>query len=315
VIFHVGTVDVAACDVDPNTLNLSSNGKWMTARVELLPGYDVADVVIETVLFNGTVPADPAHVSIGDFNENGIPDLQFKFDRMAIEDILPEGEAVEVVITGEIRDTTYFVATDVIRVIQPTLRTPNGGLSYYVNQPVNITWDAPDGVNVDHYDLYYTLDGGATWEPMVSGLTNYHYEWTVPLVSTEQAKVRVFAWDNQGVVGFDSSDEFFTITNDLTAVDDVVPLSYGLRSAYPNPFNPKTTIAFDLPHAGMTKMMIYDVRGRLVKTLVNENMPQGSHEVTWFGKDDSGRQVASGVYYYRIQSGTFTAVKAMTLLK
>jgi len=317
VIFHVGTVDVAACDVDPNTLNLSSNGKWMTGRVELLPGYDPADVVVETVLFNGTVPVDGSHYSLSeDFNDNGIMDMMFKFDRSAIEEILPEGEHVEVVITGEIRDTTYFVARDTIRVIQPRMRTPNGGLSYYVNTPLNVTWDDPENVNVDHADLYYTLDGGVTWEPMATGITGNRYEWTVPLVSTEEARIRVFVFDNQGyVIGFDSSDEYFTVTNDLTAVDEVVPLTYALQNAYPNPFNPKTTIAFDLPHAGMTKLMIYDVRGRLVKTLVSEDMPMGSHEVTWFGTDDRGRQVASGVYYYRIQSGTFTAVKPMTLLK
>ena len=128
VIFHVGTVDAVASDIDPNTLNLASNGKWMTSYVELPAGYDPADVVIETVMFNGVVLADAKFFAYEeDFNGNGIPDLMFKFSRSEIEGLLVEGEEVEVTVTGEIRDTIYFVATDIIRVINPTVVAPNGG--------------------------------------------------------------------------------------------------------------------------------------------------------------------------------------------
>jgi subtilisin family serine protease len=316
VLFHVGTVEVADADVDPSTLNLSSNGKWMTGMVELLPGYDPADVLVETVLFNGFVPADVAHYSFTeDFNENGINDLMFKFSRSEIEAILAEGESVEVVITGEIRDVTYFVARDTIRVIQPTMAMPNGGEVFYVNQPVTVSWSDPEGWNVDHADLYYTVDGGISWETLAAGLTGNTCTWTAPQVTTGQARVRVFVFDNRGVMGYDSSDAFFTVTDNLSAVDTIIPETYALRGAYPNPFNPKTTISYDLPHEGMTKLAIYDTRGRLVRTLVSQPMSVGRHEVTWLGDDNQGRQMASGLYYYRIESGGFTATKAMTLLK
>ena len=66
---------------------------------------------------------------------------------------------------------------------------------------------------------------------------------------------------------------------------------------------------------GVVSLTIYDVKGRLVKTLINGPMAEGHHDVDWYGRDIRGRQVASGVYYYRITSGSFTATKAMTLLK
>ncbi len=92
VMFHVGTVVAADSDIDPNTLNLAGNGKYMTSYVELPVEYDPMDVVIETVLFNGQVAADLRSLrNTGDFNNNGIPDLMFKFYRTAIEALLLEG--------------------------------------------------------------------------------------------------------------------------------------------------------------------------------------------------------------------------------
>src|SRR5690606_3690282 len=143
---------------------------------------------VETVMFNGVVPADPAVYSLGeDFNENGILDMMFKFSRSEIEGILAEGEHVEVVITGEIRDVTYFAARDTIRVIRPRVASPNGGEAYYVGQPITVSWDDPDGWSVEHADLFYTVDGGVTWEPIATGLTGNTHTWSTPLVSTEQA--------------------------------------------------------------------------------------------------------------------------------
>jgi hypothetical protein len=70
---------------------------------------------------------------------------------------------------------------------------------------------------------------------------------------------------------------------------------------FPNPFNPRTTISFDLPTAGTVRLEVFDAAGRLVRTLVDESMPQGSHEAAWDGWDASGRNVGSGIYLARLQ--------------
>jgi hypothetical protein len=84
---------------------------------------------------------------------------------------------------------------------------------------------------------------------------------------------------------------------------------------HPNPFNPQTTIAFSLSTRGRVSLAIYDVNGRIVRTLANETRAAGAYELTWDGRDDDGQAVASGVYFYRLVAPEFTQTKKMVLLK
>lgn len=95
----------------------------------------------------------------------------------------------------------------------------------------------------------------------------------------------------------------------------VVPTSYALNQNYPNPFNPSTEIAFALPQTGHVTLTVYNILGQSVKTLVDEEMSAGPHQVTWDGTANGGSVAASGIYFYRIQANDFTATKKMTLLK
>jgi hypothetical protein len=102
----------------------------------------------------------------------------------------------------------------------------------------------------------------------------------------------------------------------ITAVEDMpTPPDFFARS-YPNPFNPKTTIAFGMKSAGDVSLKIYDLKGNLVRTICeNRHYSDGRHELHWQGRDDAGRAVSSGVYIYRLQAGQETAVERMALLK
>lgn len=84
---------------------------------------------------------------------------------------------------------------------------------------------------------------------------------------------------------------------------------------YPNPFNPATTIRFTLGQAGPTSVVIYDLAGRLVRTLLAESLSAQTHEVVWRGRDDDGSEVAAGVYFYQINSGLHQSVGRMALVK
>ncbi|UCG50801.1 MAG: T9SS type A sorting domain-containing protein [Candidatus Latescibacterota bacterium] len=90
---------------------------------------------------------------------------------------------------------------------------------------------------------------------------------------------------------------------------------FGLGQNYPNPFNPETRIRFTLPENGLVTLRVYDVSGRLVKTVVAKEMPGGSHTVTWDGTNNSGESVASGVYFYRLSAGERIATRKMVLLR
>jgi len=94
-----------------------------------------------------------------------------------------------------------------------------------------------------------------------------------------------------------------------------LPTSYALGQNYPNPFNPSTTITFALPEAGTVVLSVYTISGELVTTLAQGAFPAGNFKVTWSGTDKSGAHVATGMYIYRIQSGSFSSVKKMVLLK
>ena len=103
---------------------------------------------------------------------------------------------------------------------------------------------------------------------------------------------------------------------DPSAVPGFLPISFSLGNCWPNPFNPMTTISYDLPNAAQVNLRIYDMGGSLVKTLVNGDMVEaGRKEVVWRGRDNSGRQVAAGVYFYKLDAGQFSDTKRMTLVK
>ena len=110
-----------------------------------------------------------------------------------------------------------------------------------------------------------------------------------------------------------------TIYPSLTAdVDDdsnPLPTAFALDQNAPNPFNPSTTIGFSLTHGAQVNLVIYDVLGRLVNTLVDRPLAAGHHQVQWSGADDFGQPVASGVYLYRLRSTAGTAVRKMILIR
>ncbi len=95
----------------------------------------------------------------------------------------------------------------------------------------------------------------------------------------------------------------------------ILPLITELRGNYPNPFNPITTISFSLVEAGNVSINIYNMRGQLVKTLVNAELENAYHEVSWNGKDNNGKNTASGVYFYTMRTQNYNSTKKMILMK
>jgi hypothetical protein len=104
-----------------------------------------------------------------------------------------------------------------------------------------------------------------------------------------------------------------------TAVETISlskPSDYKLENAYPNPFNPSTKIRFSLPNNEKVRLEIYDMRGRLVNSLIDsEFISAGSHESSWNGKNNRGEQVASGVYLARITTGNYIQTIKLNLMK
>ncbi len=102
------------------------------------------------------------------------------------------------------------------------------------------------------------------------------------------------------------------VSNDDPGVTPVVSV---LHQNYPNPFNPETTISFDMPKTANANLSIFNVKGQLVNTLVDGNLDFGKHSFVWNGKDASGKNVTSGIYFYRLTTGSHVETKKMMLMK
>jgi hypothetical protein len=98
-------------------------------------------------------------------------------------------------------------------------------------------------------------------------------------------------------------------------VESKLPKQFKILQNYPNPFNPATNIRFELPVPAETRIFIFNISGQMVKKLVQRKLDQGYHQITWDGRNESGIQVSSGVYYYRVIAERFEETRKMVLLR
>ncbi len=114
-------------------------------------------------------------------------------------------------------------------------------------------------------------------------------------------------------------DDLQVVKKSVTDVERPIvaslPTDYALLQNYPNPFNPETTINYRIPETGTVRIVIYDALGKKVRTLVQESRSVGEYQVRWDGKDDDGKQVASGIYLCRLSAGEFSKSIRMTFIK
>jgi hypothetical protein len=118
------------------------------------------------------------------------------------------------------------------------------------------------------------------------------------------------------LVGFEASMTFNV--SDATEIPEEEGIRAGqfeLHQNYPNPFNSQTVIQYNLLINCKTKLEVYGILGRKIRTLLDEYQPRGYKKITWDGKDDHGRSVASGVYFYRVQTGELEQTKRMVLIR
>lgn len=117
--------------------------------------------------------------------------------------------------------------------------------------------------------------------------------------------------DDGTVIG----DPRWSVPTGIEVTDSNLPTKFNLNQNYPNPFNPTTRISYALPKDAQVKLMVFNVLGQKVKTLIDEQQGAGYKVVHWDGRDENGIAVVSGVYLFRIEAGEFSATKKMLMLK
>lgn len=104
-------------------------------------------------------------------------------------------------------------------------------------------------------------------------------------------------------------------TSATSVQEPIIPTESFLLRNYPNPFNPSTTIEYDLPEQADVSLIVYDIAGREVQTLVSATQSAASYDVSWNGSDQDGMQVAGGMYFARLQAGEQSSVVKLVYLK
>jgi hypothetical protein len=114
-------------------------------------------------------------------------------------------------------------------------------------------------------------------------------------------------------------DDFSVVEGDFVRVDDLeensMPAHYSLLPNYPNPFNPETTLSYTLPVDSHTQVLIYDILGRRIRTLIDQPQSAGHHQVIWDGRNDQGITVSSGIYFYVLETPTCRLTRKMSLIR
>jgi photosystem II stability/assembly factor-like uncharacterized protein len=205
-----------------------------------------------------------------------------------------------------VMDTKLFAVT-----LEGVFESDNNGMSWAAGtsglENVNCIVVVNDQLlaGTDDNGIYLSDDGGVTWISFSSGIPGTTRVWSLAVSSD-----CIFAGTDKGVWRLPLSEIITEVKNIAE-----LPKDFSLEQNYPNPFNPSTKIKYSIPSVGtrrgvFVQLKVYDVLGNKVATLVNEEKPAGTYEVTWNASD-----LPSGVYFYRIQAGSFVETKKMTLLK
>ncbi len=240
---------------------------------------------------------------LGDWTNAGTVDVELEIQKIHSPNRLGEQKALGRIFPGD--DQVYTVDVPQGATVFETSLTWVQDWSTWPTNDLDVIVVDPQG------RTYYqgaTLDG-----PEFVRITN-------PVAGTYQIHVVGYTiWKN--IDGFrlgvqvTTPSRIFVGEGTDNGTISLTPAEFALAPNFPNPFNPATTIRYQLAEAVPVQLQIFNIRGQLVRTLVNRVQSPGFYSVQWDGRDDSGNPVASGKYIYRLQAGDFIQTRQMTLLK
>ncbi|MCK5051570.1 MAG: T9SS type A sorting domain-containing protein [Candidatus Cloacimonetes bacterium] len=173
-----------------------------------------------------------------------------------------------------------------------------------------------NSINGYYYEVDYTKFGEPYFEEEIVIAGDYYetsFTVTSGIQTGEEARMISYVYSDEG----DFVQYVYPITiSDGTSSPDIPELPSSLvASNYPNPFNPSTTIAYSLPNDSMIELIVYNIKGQIVKTLVKGEQLAGTYETVWNGKDNNEKSVSSGIFFYKLTTKDETIMKKMLMLK
>jgi hypothetical protein len=174
------------------------------------------------------------------------------------------------------------------------------------DEGVVLRWSLGKAGALRGYNVYRSIEEGGAYERLNNDLIPYSGKDTY---LDDKLSPAVTYWYKVGFV--DEDGEFFSPEQKVY----IPPRETTLYQNYPNPFNPRTIISFFVPGPTKVELAIFDVKGRIIRNLIDTAYPYGKHEIEWNGLDDRGEPAASGVYFYRMRAGNKVLTKKLTLLR
>ena len=302
------------------TFTMPENNVNLTAHFELIPVFNPpqnlsVEVSYTEILLTWEAPDNRNRALVG---------YKVYRDSLAITEVVTESMFTDTEVLPNI-EYTYFVTA--------IYQEPNGEsipsnevsaslLIPVFNPPVNLAgeaeedsiiliWESPQGIpetmTLAGYKVYRdslaitgVIETTQYTDTNISLNNTYRYFVTAVYVNPDGESIP----SNEEIINYVSE-------NDLT----ITPTITKLNNNYPNPFNPETTISFSLKEASNVQIEIFDIKGRKVKTLINKEYNHGNHTITWNAKDDKGKELSSGMYFYRMKTNTKIETKKMLLIK
>jgi len=184
-----------------------------------------------------------------------------------------------------------------------------------------IEWDENTEADLKNYKIYKKIDSGS-WNYLATTSNNYYLDEDETIIASMGSTSKTAYYKATAIDQFNNESDDSNIESIVIQVgggghdfktssqNDIVPEFYSINQNYPNPFNPKTNITFGIPEDNFVHLVVFNIQGEKVATLVSEQLPAGSYTASF-----DGSQLPSGVYIYKIQAGSFSQIKRMLLIK
>jgi hypothetical protein len=195
------------------------------------------------------------------------------------------------------------------------LAPSNTVASLLPNKTVSLRWADPVDEDFQYFAIYRSTTAGfdpKSAKPLAT-LTGVNYNDT-DVTPGSRYYYRLSAYDFAGNES-QYSPELSVLITSVAERGGGVPTEYALEQNYPNPFNPETTIKYQLPASSRVRLSIYTALGQEIRLLVDYTQPAAYHQIVWDGRDNAGNPLPSGLYFYRLETDKFTAIKKMVLMK
>lgn len=299
------TIYVSASGLNPNHSILFTVPSPANFEVSLSPDTGYGNMLFLTSDASGTLNNVPVYVrmdkdlAIG--NYNGQVALGYYY-QTTIEKIVP--------VSGEVKDPTLPVE---LSHFSATMTAQNY---------VQLTWVTQTETNLMGYHVYRNdsddLSSAAKISDLIAGTNTSQAQTYVYYDMELDQDGTYYYWlqnvDMDGTMGYHGpASVFFTVGGNGGA--PAIPKFTRLENAYPNPFNPDTTIRYQLNNAGHVKIDIYNIKGQIVRSFERNHADAGHYGLVWDGCDSSGKTLPSGVYHYRMTCGRYSETKKMVLQK